>query len=279
MVAFEATIIGSFHCQSFAQVLSLCVCVWGSHVNCVIFLRFCEMCRCEGWPVNISLPEEIKLMYSICDRFQIMIVCVAMVLVKTTKIPLVFACFVCKIESWQMRCDTKKTKPYNSDIYIYIAIVFCEAEIVVDGRNSPTFTGSFRICHLSTHDYQSLSHMCLVAWKHQDGRTQANHLGCINLVVNSGKQASYDWHPGNQPSTLLWFYGRPFRLGGSFVWIGKMIIPIQCICFILFDMYLYQSEPQPSWEQIFLSSVGCSDTKNRPFQHISSGLPEASCGF
>ena len=68
-------------------------------MNCVIFLRFCEMCRCEGWPVNISLPEEIKLMYSICDRFQIMIVCVAMVLVKTTKIPLVFACFVCKIES------------------------------------------------------------------------------------------------------------------------------------------------------------------------------------
>ena len=165
------------------------------------------------------------------------------------------------------KCGVIPKRP-NHTIALYIAIVFCEAEIVVDGRNSPTFTGSFRICHLSTHDYQSLSHMCLVAWKHQDGRTQAN-LGCINLVVNSGKQSSSrhpmaPWQPTFNPSLVR---GDP---SGS-------VVP-------LFGCDRQNdhpdSEPQePSWEHIFLSSVGCSDTKNKPFQHISSGLPEASCGF
>ena len=61
LVAFEATIIGSFHCQSFAQVLS--VVVWVSRVNCAIL--FGEMCLCGRWPANISLTQEIKLMDAI----------------------------------------------------------------------------------------------------------------------------------------------------------------------------------------------------------------------
>lgn len=61
LVAFEATIIGSFHRQSFAQVLR--VGVWVSRVDCVIL--FGEMCLCGRWPANISLTQEIKLMDAI----------------------------------------------------------------------------------------------------------------------------------------------------------------------------------------------------------------------
>lgn len=97
------------------------------------------------------------------------------------------------------KCGVTPKRP-NHTLQSYCNRFGEEAQIVVDGRNYPILTGSFRICHLSTRDYQSLSHMCLVAWKHQggksDGRTPANHLGCVNLVVNLKPTFNLNWFGG-----------------------------------------------------------------------------------